>query len=117
MGQFFKEAGTVVFLILIATAVALPYAVSFAYRPTAKKKAVANAFNRTILFAALTGYTAGMVGTLQATVYYFDKTEQQWWQVLIQGARESANNLLLGFGMIAICSLFVAVGEARNKAL
>jgi len=115
MSEFFKEAGTVIFLIIAATAVGLPYAVSFAYRPTAKKKAVATAFLRTILFAALTGYSAGMIGTLRATASVFDKADTPWWQILIVGAQESANNLLLGFGMIALCSLFLAVGEARTK--
>ena len=116
MSEFFNQAGVVVFLVIGTTAVALPYSISFAYRPTAQKKGVANAFVRAILFAALTGYSAGVVATLHATVSAFDKPEQPWWQILIEGMSESTNNLLLGFGMIALCCLFLAVGEARTKA-
>jgi hypothetical protein len=118
--RLLHEAGTIVlFLVLPSGLLALVAAVSFAYRQTAKKQAVANALIRTTLFGAFAGYTAGMIGTVRATSSVFmggAGTRVEWWKILVEGSGESIGNLFLGFALIAISCLFLAVGEVRRKA-
>lgn len=111
-----QDAGIfVLFLVLPAGIIALGVAIAFAYRPTAKKRTVANAFIRTTVFAALSGWAAGMIGTSRAA--FGDPGDHaQWHRIVVEGSGESINNLFLGFSLIALCCLFLAVGEIRAKA-
>lgn len=118
MMNFIREGGTFSLLLLLLSPLLLGQAMSFAYRPTPKKRIVAKALLRWTLLASLSGYVAGMIGTLQAVAYCFDNSEQnKWWHILIIGSRESLNNVMLGLGLMTVAYLWLTVGEARSKAL
>jgi hypothetical protein len=100
---------------LVMGIVTLLAALRSAFRVDGRLQGFLNYMNGAVLFSALTGFVTGLISTGQ----YIESHQLQGGQAVLtalQGAKESTNNLSLGFLLISLSLLVMAVARRRLDA-
>jgi hypothetical protein len=115
MLQFMREGGYAMWFILVLGGVTLGIAVSFVVRPAERKLAVLRPMSVSTLFLTLSGLFAGLAATMKAvtSVPEFADSPDLHKYVMI-GLGESMCNAILGFSLLALAWLVIAVGMRRQ---
>lgn len=114
MADLIRNGGFPMWFILAFGLVALGAAARFAIRPAREQLAFVRAMAASALYATLMG-TAAALG---ATFLHVAGAEQlrgdpQWALIIVQGLGESMSPGIVGFALLTLTSLLVAVGSAR----
>jgi hypothetical protein len=114
MMTLFREGGFPMWFLLLFSLLALGAAGCFAHRPEPRFLRLTVAMGLATLWTTLTGTCAAlaMVGH-QAPSYLSRHPELSMTEVLLQGAAESLSACIMGFTVLSLVSLCVAVGFFR----
>jgi len=110
-----REGGVPILFVLLFGGVCLVSSLAFALRPGRSRLGFLKWMHLTVLFATL----AGTVGNLGATFHYLAAGKNgsaDRVQVLFEGLGESMSTPILGFALLALSALGVAVGMRRLGA-
>ncbi len=113
----FLEGGFPMWFLLAFGALSLIFGARFALRPSAGRLRLAASLSLATLFTALTAVAAdlAMVGH-HVPEYWTQHPEQSLASVLLQGFAESMSPAILGFTMLTLVALFIALGYYRESA-
>jgi hypothetical protein len=116
MMTLFREGGFPMWFLLVFGALSLISSARFALRPAASRLRLAAALSLATLFTVLTAIAAALatVGQ-QAPGYLAQHPEQTLATVLLQGFAESMSPAILGFTMLTLVALFIALGCYRDS--
>src|SRR5687768_15823548 len=114
MLTLFREGGFPMWFLLAFGLLLLGTSGLFAFRPTLRAFRLTLALGTTTLFTAITGVLSAL-GTVghQAHAYLQAHPELSLPQVLLQGFAESMSAGILGFTILSLAALFIAVGVSR----
>ncbi len=113
----FQEGGFPMWFLLVFGVLSLIFGARFALRPSPSRLRLAAALSLATLFTVLTAIAAdlAMVGQ-HAPDYLSRHPEQSLSTVLLQGFAESMSPAILGFTMLTLVALFIALGCYRDSA-
>lgn len=111
MFDMLRQAGIFALLSLAVTVIPLVVGVIYALRPTEAKLALMRPVSLAGLFAALSGFVAGLLNVLR---YVVVKDVPLTSQVPLLGLAESLVSLFVGFGCLTVAWLCVALGLRRQ---
>lgn len=111
MREHFLEGGWGMWPVLVLGLAAMGLGLRYAFTGDGRLRGSLEALARSILFFALAGFVTGLVATGSFVEAH---TELAAATVLIAGVKESTNNLALGFVMLALVHLQLAVGRRRE---
>lgn len=107
----FIEGGWGMWAIALFGVFGLVLALRYAARADARLRPSVESLARATLFFALSGFTTGIVATGD---FVASHPEEPLGATIFQGVKESANNLALGFTLLALIHLAMAVGRRRE---
>jgi len=114
MIQLFRNGGFPMFFIFAFGLVALGLAARFASRPVREQLALVRAMSSATLFATLTGTVADFGATfLHIAGREEFRSDPQWHFLVLQGLGESMSPGIMGFTLLSLTSLLIAVGASR----
>ena len=113
MLQLMRNGGFPMFFILAFGLIALALAARFASRPAREHLALIRAMSSATLFATLTGTVADFGATFLAVSSDQFRNDPAWHIMLVQGLGESMSPGILGFTLLSLTSLLLAVGASR----
>jgi hypothetical protein len=102
--------GPGMFAILSIGAVALGTAGWFAWRAEGRVRGFLDSIARALLYASLTSLS---VDLMHVFVFAMGRPQEEWGRVLIEGFSESLAPLVMGFPMLALVHLLIAIGQRR----
>ncbi|MBN2496804.1 MAG: hypothetical protein JXR96_19595 [Deltaproteobacteria bacterium] len=117
MLEFMRAGGYAMWLILVFGGGTIGLCVAFAWRPGERKLAMIRPLSLCTVFAVLSGMTAGL-GMVMKNV----TTRPEWAHspdlhlIVMTGIGESLTPAILGFSMLCVAWLLVAVGMRRQIA-
>ena len=113
----FLEGGFPMWFLLIFGVLSLICGARFALRPGAARLRLVTALSLATLFTVLTAVAAdlAMVGH-HAPDYLAKHPDQSLASVLLQGFAESMSPAIMGFTMLTLVALFIALGCYRESA-
>jgi heme exporter protein D len=115
MLEFMRAGGYAMWVILVVGGTSLGLAVSFVVRPSERKLAVFRPLAVSVLFLTLSGLFSGLGATMHNVTTnprFADSPELHKW--VMMGIGESTANAILGFSLLALAWLVVAVGMRRQ---
>jgi hypothetical protein len=105
--------GPLMWPILVLGVVGLASAAWFAWRAEARVRGFLDGMGRSVLFVTLATLGLDVMGTL----YHTARAEPAHKGAMImQGVGESMSPIVLGFGLLALIHLLVAIGQRRLDA-
>lgn len=114
MSDLIRNGGFPMWFILAFGIVALGAAARFAIRPAREQLAFVRAMSAAALYATLAGTAAALGSTfLHVAGVEQMRTDPQWALIIVQGLGESMSPGIMGFALLALTSLLVAVGAGR----
>jgi hypothetical protein len=114
MVEFFKEGGWAMFFVAAFGVLSFVAAVLFAFRPDPRRVEVVRSLSRATLFSVL----AGIVADIAAVGHHVPR-HPEWANspkihlILLQGLAESMAPGVLGFMLLSLVWLVMAVGHRR----
>jgi hypothetical protein len=116
MMTLFREGGFPIWFLLVFGALLLLAGARFAWRPDSNRLRLALALGVATLFTALTAICADLatVGH-QAPAYLARHPEMTLASVLLQGMAESLSPAIIGFTVLTLAALFIALGFYRES--
>lgn len=98
---------------------ALATAIRFAIRPTERGLAIVRPLSATTTFAALTAFLLGITNALVGVIRTLEEAADpaataRAWRTSLAGLAEGTVPLILGFALLAVTWLLVAVGLRRQ---
>jgi hypothetical protein len=114
MSEFMKSGGYAMWFILIFGLLALAAAGLFAARPDQRRIETVRALSRATLFSVLTGIVAGLAAVgaqVPARPEWADSPRIHL--IVMQGISESLANGVLGFTILSLVWMVMAVGYRR----
>jgi hypothetical protein len=111
MRERFIEGGWGMWPILVLGIVALGLGLRYALTGDGRLRGSLESLARCVLFMALAGFATGLIATCS---FAGSHTELPPATTLIEGIKESMNNLALGFLEVALVHLQLAVGRRRE---
>lgn len=101
---------------LVLGLAALGMALRYAFSADGRLRPAVEALGRSVLFFSLSGFVTGLVasGAFFAKLLE-EKPASPAWEIFLLGAVESSNNLALGFTLLALTHLALAVGARRES--
>ena len=116
MVTLFREGGFPMWFLLVFGALSLISGARFALQPKASRLRLAVALSVATLFTVLTAIGADLAAVgHQASEYLAQHPEQTLATVLLQGFAESMSPAILGFTVLTLVALFVALGCYRES--
>jgi len=115
MLEFIRSGGIVMFVILAFGGATLVVAAMHARRPTVRRYDLVKSLSVATVFATLTGTAAGF-----AAVMHKVPLSPEWSHspdlhlIVMTGLGEATSNAILGFAIMAICWMLVAIGTRRE---
>lgn len=109
-----REASVFALLTLTLSFIPLLMAVVYVSRPTERNLALMRPLSLAGLFASITGTVLGFINVLQF-VWTREATAETY-RVMAVGAAESLVSLFVGFAVLTVAWLLVAVGMGRQGA-
>lgn len=117
MPDWFKEGGFPMWFILAFGGIAVATAFVFAIRPQKEREGFIVAMSTATLFSVLSGTLAGF----SAVAHHLAKHEEygpfEFARIMTMGLGEITRPGILGFSMLSLVWLMVAVGRRRLEAL
>lgn len=114
MTDFLRAGGTSMWLILLVGIVMLITSVSFAWRRAEHKLGMIRPLSLAMVFATLSGICTGLGATVSHIARRPDlATGGDFSGALLEGIGESLAPAILGFAVLTVCWLIVAVGMRR----
>ena len=113
--EFFRSGGVPMFFILIFGLLALGTAARFAMRPEARRRVIAEALAKATLFSVGSGTLAAL-----GTVFRQVPNNEEWAHspdlhlIVMVGLSESMAPGILGFSLLSLTWLVLAVGARRQ---
>jgi len=115
MLEVLREGGWGMYPTLVFGLVALGAALRFAVRADPRLRGFIDSLARAVIFFAVTGFVTGLISTA-GYVEAHDLRGGEALMTLMAGAKESLHNLALGFTVVSLVHLAVAVGRRRYDA-
>jgi hypothetical protein len=115
MWQAFQAGGWAMWFITVFGILALVAGVRFAFSGALALEAFSRWMCRCTLSAAAFGFFSGMILVSRYAIERVHTTEHRF-AVVIEGTGEALNNVTLGFLLVTLTSLFLAVGHRRFPA-
>jgi hypothetical protein len=115
MLDFMRAGGYNMWVLLVVGGITFGLAISFAIRPGERKLAVYRPLSVSTLFFTLAGLFSGLAMTMYRTTTdsrFVDSPDIHRW--VMMGIGESMANAILGFSLLALAWLIVAVGMRRQ---
>ena len=115
MLQGFREGGWGMFLILIFGLLTLGAGLRFAIRADDRLRSFVETMSTAVLYFSLAGFITGLI----ATGHYIETKQLTGGEaglILIQGVKESLNNLAFGMLLLGLVHMVLAVGRRRVDA-
>jgi hypothetical protein len=117
MWQHFVEGGWGMWMVLVTGLVALGMGLRYAVVADGRLRPPLEILGRSVLYFSLSGFFTGVVATGGAVFRLRDADPATpIWEVAFIGLKESSTNLALGFTMLALLHLVLAVGARREAA-
>ncbi len=116
MGHLMEDGGLGMWFVLLFGGVALVGAVLFARKPDEMKLSFLRAMAWTTALAALSAFFAGVAKSLDGCARLPPPLRETWPVFFIKGLSEAMANLILGFSLLALVWLVIAVGLRRLAA-
>ena len=115
MVQKFIEGGWGMWPVLAFGLAALGMALRYAVTADGRLRGPVELMGRSVLFFSLSGFVTGVIATGNG-VYAFRQSHPDMgvWELVFAGLVESSNNLALGFTLLALVYLALAVGARRE---
>jgi hypothetical protein len=113
MGTLIRDGGWSMFVILLFGFVALASAAFYAARPDARHEGFVTWMSRATFWSILVGVCSDFAATFHAACHIEDANERS--RVVIEGAAESLSPGIVGFALMALVALLVAVGRRRSQ--
>ena len=111
LADAFNQMGVVAKACLLVPGLVVAMSVVYAIHPNERRLALMRPLSLATIFAALCGFTVGMVVVLQGIGV--TQTPINWRQVAL-GASESVVPLFVAFGCLTVSWLIVALGMRRT---
>lgn len=114
-----RYGGFPIYFVLAFGAVALGTAARYAFAPTRTRRRFVEQMARATLFSTLAAVAADLATVGVNVNDRWDEWSRQLGRVLCQGVAESLSPAIIGFPLLALVALLVAVGsrsEAREVA-
>jgi hypothetical protein len=108
-----REGGVQMFFILLFGLIGLAVSIRCAWLAETKSLGFVRWMMWALGFATLNGTAADIGATLH---YVANHPGPNWHEAMIVGLGESTSPAILGFGMLAVISVIVAVGQRRIDA-
>jgi hypothetical protein len=108
MMEGFRMGGWPMYFVALAGLALVTSAVSYAWSPDARRRAVVHGLAAVTALTACFGFVAGATRTLAAAGQVDDG------RVVTVGIGESLHNLELGFALLALAAVAMAVGACRR---
>jgi hypothetical protein len=115
MMTLFREGGFPMWFLLVFGALSLLAGARFALRPEASRLRLAVALGLATLFTVLTAIGADLATVGHQAPEYLAHHPEQSLVFLLQGFAESMSPAILGFTMLTLVALFVALGCYRES--
>jgi uncharacterized membrane protein YhaH (DUF805 family) len=116
MGRFLIAGGWSTWMVLLLGGICLVCAVRFAWRPDGQRLPIVRALTWATVFAILAGLASNLIAVLSRVSS--DEPPPgagPRHQMLLAGVAESLTTVLLGFTVLALTWMFVAVGMRRMQ--
>ncbi len=113
MFRHFAEGGWGMWAVLVSGLAGLATALRYAVTADGRLRTSVEATGRAVLFFALSGFFTGVVAT---GGYLEAHPEAPFAATAVQGVKEATNNLALGFTLLALLHVALAVGRRREAA-
>jgi hypothetical protein len=113
MGTLIRDGGWSMFVILLFGFVALASAAFYAARPDARHQGFVTWMARATFWSVLVGFCSDFAKTLHTACRIEDANERS--RVVIEGSAESLSPGIVGFALLALVALLVAVGRRRSR--
>ncbi len=115
MMELLREGGWGMYPTMVFGLVAVGAALRFAIRADPRLRGFVESMARAVTFFAVTGFVTGIISTAS----YVEAHDLRGWDALmtvLEGTKESLHNLALGFTVVSLVHLAVAVGRRRYDA-
>jgi hypothetical protein len=116
MGKLFMHGGVGSWFVVLLGLVCLVTAALFAWRPDEGRLAVLRALSLATAGSMFTGFVAGVAKSLDGCARLPPAMHDRWPMFAIKGISESSALLVLGFALLTLTWLIVAVGLRRLAA-
>ena len=116
MGNFMRDGGVGMWFTLVLGLATLIGAALFARRPDELRLAALRAGSLATLFASLTAFIGGVAATFKYIHRIPAERKADWPHFVMLGLAEASANLVLGFALLTITWLVIAVGLRRLAA-
>lgn len=117
MWTLIRNGGIPMVFILVFGLIALATAIRYAKKPTAVLLGFAREMATATLYATWVGLFADLGAVFYKGPAIAEASHENLTLVLIQGLAESMSPAIMGFTLLALTSLFVAVGTRRSHPM
>jgi hypothetical protein len=117
MMEFFLAGGIGMLFVLVFGLAALVASAFFARRPDGRRLGAIRALSTATVFAVCAGVAAGFAAVctkVPGTPEWAHSTDMPL--IVLTGCGEALSNAIIGFALLAVTWLFVAVGERRGRS-
>jgi len=107
-----QQMGVIAILSVVVSVVPAPMAVAYAIRPNEAKLALMRPLSLASLFAALSGFIAGLINLMHYAAGHGEALLST--PAMVMGTAESLVPLFISFGSLTVAWLLVALGLRRQ---
>lgn len=115
MGALLRGGGWSTWMVLLLGGICLACAVLFAWRPESRRLPMVRTLTWATVFAILAGLTANATAMLTNMQEMQFETGDERWETLMGGLAEVLAPAVLGFTVLTLAWMFMAVGTRRMQ--